>query len=45
MRRDKKRRDGRLGFVLSRGIGQAFTSREVPETAVTALLRDEGCTA
>ncbi len=45
MRRDKKIRDGRLGFVLSRGIGRAFTCREVPEAAVTALLREEGCTA
>ncbi len=45
MRRDKKRRDGRLGFVLSHGIGRAFTCREVPEAAVTALLREEGCIA
>ncbi len=45
MRRDKKIRDGRLGFILSRGIGRAFTCREVPEAAVSALLRDEGCTA
>jgi shikimate kinase/3-dehydroquinate synthase len=43
MRRDKKMRDGRLTFVLARGIGQAFTTAEVPEDAVTALLRDEGC--
>ena len=43
MRRDKKMRDGSLGFVLSRGVGHAFTSSEVPEAAVTALLREEGC--
>ena len=43
MRRDKKMRDGRLHFVLTRGIGQAFTSGDVEEAAVTALLRDEGC--
>ena len=45
MGRDKKMRDGRLAFVLSRGIGQAFTSREVPQAAVAALLLDEGCIA
>ena len=45
MRRDKKMRDGRLHFVLARGIGQAFTSGEVSEEAVLALLRDEGCDA
>ena len=43
MRRDKKIRDGRLAFVLSRGIGQAFTSRDVDADAVAALLTDEGC--
>ncbi len=45
MRRDKKIRDGSMGFVLSRGIGSAFTSREVPQAAVTALLREAGCVA
>jgi shikimate kinase/3-dehydroquinate synthase len=45
MRRDKKVRDGALHFVLSRGIGQAFTSSDVPPDAVMELLRDEGCTA
>jgi len=43
MRRDKKMRDGALHFVLARGIGQAFTSADVPPDAVTDLLRDEGC--
>ena len=43
MRRDKKMRDGALHFVLARGIGQAFTSADVPLDAVTELLRDEGC--
>jgi shikimate kinase/3-dehydroquinate synthase len=43
MRRDKKMRDGALHFVLARGIGQAFTSADVPADAVTELLRDEGC--
>ncbi len=45
MRRDKKMRDGRLTFVLVRGIGQAFTRGDVPVEAVTALLRDAGCEA
>ena len=43
MRRDKKMRDGALHFVLARGIGQAFTSPDVPADAVLDLLRDEGC--
>jgi shikimate kinase/3-dehydroquinate synthase len=45
MRRDKKVQDGALKFVLARGIGQAFTATDVPEAAVTELLRDAGCTA
>jgi shikimate kinase/3-dehydroquinate synthase len=45
MRRDKKVRDGRLNFILARGIGQAFTSADVQAEAVVDLLRDEGCTA
>jgi len=45
MRRDKKVRDGRMTFVLVRGIGAAFTSRDVPEEAVRDLLREEGCQA
>jgi shikimate kinase/3-dehydroquinate synthase len=43
MQHDKKMRDGRLAFVLVRGIGQAFTSRDVPPEAVAAVLRDQGC--
>lgn len=43
MQRDKKMRDGRLAFVLARGIGAAFTSRDVPEPAVASILRAEGC--
>ena len=43
MRRDKKMRDGALHFVLVRGIGGAFTSKDVPEGAVVELLRAEGC--
>ncbi len=45
MRRDKKMRDGALHFVLARGIGQAFTSSDVPAGAVLDLLRAEGCEA
>ena len=45
MRRDKKVRDGALHFVLARGIGQAFTSADVPEHMVVGLLRDAGCSA
>jgi shikimate kinase/3-dehydroquinate synthase len=45
MRRDKKVRDGALVFVLTRGIGQAFTSRDVAVEAVLEVLRDEGCLA
>jgi shikimate kinase / 3-dehydroquinate synthase len=45
MRRDKKTRDGRLTFVLVRGIGRAFTQRDVNPDDVAALLRDEGCDA
>ena len=38
MRRDKKVRDGRIAFVLARGIGQAFLSEEVDLADVEALL-------
>jgi shikimate kinase/3-dehydroquinate synthase len=44
MRHDKKVQDGALKFVLARGIGPAFTATDVPEEAVTDLLRDAGCT-
>ena len=45
MQRDKKMRDGRLAFVLVHGIGQAFTSRDVPPDAVVETLRESGCDA
>ncbi len=45
MRRDKKVRDGALNFVLVHGIGDAFTSSDVPPDAVEELLREEGCGA
>jgi 3-dehydroquinate synthase len=40
MTRDKKVRDGRTTFVLARGIGEAFVSREVDIDDVHQLLRD-----
>ncbi len=43
MQRDKKMRDGRLAFVLTRGIGRAFTTRDVAPEAVASLLLEEGC--
>ena len=42
MRRDKKMRDGTLHFVLARGIGEAFTTGDVPQAEVEALLWAEG---
>jgi shikimate kinase/3-dehydroquinate synthase len=45
MRRDKKMRDGALHFVLAHGVGEAFTSSDVPPDAVEELLREEGCGA
>jgi 3-dehydroquinate synthetase len=38
MMHDKKVHDGKLTFVLVKGIGQAFTSRDVPIDAVRAVL-------
>ncbi len=40
MRGDKKADGGRLTFVLARGIGKAFVSRDVDETALRGLLDD-----
>lgn len=40
MGQDKKVLDGRLRFVLARGIGDAFVTSEVPREAVLGLLRD-----
>ncbi|MFN3936897.1 MAG: 3-dehydroquinate synthase [Gemmobacter sp.] len=38
MAQDKKVRDGRLRFVLARGIGRAFVADDVPPDAVRAVL-------
>ncbi|WP_225029939.1 3-dehydroquinate synthase [Xinfangfangia pollutisoli] len=40
MAQDKKVVDGKLRFILARGIGQAFVADDVPGDVVTALLRD-----
>ena len=40
MGQDKKVVDGRLRFILARGIGQAFVAEDVPPEAVLTLLRD-----
>jgi 3-dehydroquinate synthase len=40
MRGDKKATDGKLTFILARGIGKAFVSREVDEKALRGLLDD-----
>ena len=38
MKHDKKVQDGRMTFVLTHGIGQAFLSQDVPPKALRALL-------
>ncbi len=38
MRSDKKAEAGRLTFILARGIGKAFVTRDIDETAVRRLL-------
>ncbi len=40
MSRDKKVRDGHMTFVLARGIGKSFISRQVDVPAVHQFLRD-----
>ncbi len=40
MSQDKKVIDGRLRFVLARGIGQAFVADDVPHEDVLAVLAD-----
>ena len=40
MRRDKKMRDGRLAFVLVQGVGHAFTSIDVEQDEVLAVLSE-----
>ncbi|SFS09516.1 3-dehydroquinate synthase [Yoonia litorea] len=40
MGQDKKVKDGKLRFILARGIGEAFITSDVPRDAVHAVLRD-----
>ncbi len=40
MGQDKKVVDGRLRFILARGIGDAFVADDVPAEVVTAVLHD-----
>ena len=40
MGQDKKVRDGKLRFVLARGIGRAFVTSDVPAETVLEVLRD-----
>ncbi|HEY6334285.1 MAG TPA: 3-dehydroquinate synthase [Alphaproteobacteria bacterium] len=40
MARDKKVRDGKIAFVLARGIGQAFVAQDVTRESVRELLDD-----
>jgi len=40
MRGDKKAEAGRLTFVLARGIGKSFVTRDVDEAALRSLLED-----
>ncbi len=42
MGQDKKVVDGRLRFILARGIGKAFVADDVPEAAVLDTLRNVG---
>jgi shikimate kinase/3-dehydroquinate synthase len=44
MKRDKKMRDGNLSFILTRGIGKAFTCTDVAPERVRELLISEDCT-
>jgi 3-dehydroquinate synthase len=37
---DKKVDAGRLTFIIARGIGQSFVSRDVPEDLLRAVLQD-----
>jgi shikimate kinase/3-dehydroquinate synthase len=42
MGRDKKVENARMRFVLAHRIGAAFTSADVPESAVRAVLTRDG---
>jgi 3-dehydroquinate synthase len=40
MFQDKKVKDGRIAFILVRGLGQAFIARNVEISSVESLLKD-----
>jgi 3-dehydroquinate synthase len=40
MAQDKKVQDGKIHFVLARGIGEAFVTSDVPKEAVLSVLED-----
>ncbi len=42
MAQDKKAEDGRLTFILARGLGETFVARDVDAGAVAAFLQQEG---
>jgi 3-dehydroquinate synthetase len=44
MRQDKKAVSGKLTFILVRGIGAAFITRDVAEKDVLAFLAEEQST-
>jgi len=44
MAQDKKAQGGKLTFILARGLGEAFVSKDVDPAAVTAFLKQEGAT-
>ena len=41
MYQDKKAEGGKLTFILSKGIGEAFIAKGVDETKVLAFLKED----
>ena len=41
IRQDKKVTRGALNFILTRGVGQAFIAKDVPESEVRSFLADQ----
>ena len=37
---DKKVKSGKLTFILTRGVGQAFVADDVPQSEVASFLED-----
>jgi 3-dehydroquinate synthase len=40
MQGDKKMKDGKVTFVMAKGIGQSFLTRDVPEAELVAMLTE-----